>query len=78
MSWWRQTVRPSRRASVYWTRADGADLRADGFLTGIRDGHYVLRHAELVTGVHERDALEGELEIPARLVSFVQILGGGE
>lgn len=79
MSFWSRPVAPSRRASVYWTRADGVDLRADGFLMqGLRDGHYVLRHAELVTGVHDRDAMAGELEIPARLVSFVQILGAAE
>ena len=65
---------PSRRVAVYWTKADGSDMRADGFLVGVKHGHYVLRHAELVTGVNERNPMDGELEIPASRVDFVQVL----
>jgi hypothetical protein len=78
VSWFQAPKQPSRRVAVYWTKADGSDLRADGFLEGIRHGHYVLAHAELVTGVHNRASDAGTFEIPAGRVDFIQILGGAE
>ena len=74
MTWFAKP--PSRKVAIYWTKADGSDLRADGFLVGVKHGHYILAKAELVTGVDQRDPMDGQLEIPTSRVDFVQILGG--
>lgn len=79
-------MRGKRRVRIHMERmgtatADGlvspSELTIEGVLLGRWAGHYVLLLPQMVEAEGETVRLEGEVEIPAERVLFMQVLGRG-
>lgn len=79
-------MRGRRRVRIHMERGwmvgpadevDVQDLTIEGILLGRWCGHYVLQLPQLVESEDATVRLEGEVEIPAERVLFVQVIGRG-